>query len=67
MKNTQIKIRQKAVKDCHECPWHKEHTSGKEYNSSEILPQNICPWLYHTLYPYFLGLLYNAKFDYIDL
>ena len=24
----------------------------------------MCPWLYHTLYPYFLGLLYGAKFEY---
>ncbi len=40
------------------CGWcHKE---GKEYSTNEIFPQDICPYLYHSIYPYFLGLLYNA-------
>jgi|TARA_Y100000294_G_scaffold172052_1_gene186284 uncharacterized repeat protein (TIGR04076 family) len=61
-----LKIKQNPVKECHECPWHQANENGKEYQSEEILPQNVCPWLYHTLYPYFLGLLYGAKFDYND-
>lgn len=44
------------------CEWHpcKE---GQNFESERILPQGICPFLYHTVYPYFLGLLYGAKFD----
>ena len=57
-------IKQKKVGNCHSCAWHGKNENGKEYTSKEILPQNICPWLYHTLYPYFLGLLYGAKFTY---
>jgi uncharacterized repeat protein (TIGR04076 family) len=34
------------------------------YNTKEILPNGICPLLYHSVYPYFLGLFYGAKFDY---
>ena len=39
------------------CPWHKE---GRDYSFAEIFP-NVCPYLYHSLYPYFLGLLYGAE------
>ena len=48
---------------CSQCPWHKFHADGKEYSSENILPDNCCPILYHSLYPYFLGLLYNADMD----
>ncbi len=44
------------------CEWHREK-SDVEFESDKILPQGICPWLYHTVYPYFLGLLYGAKFS----
>ena len=44
------------------CPWHG--TSEESYSSAGILPHDVCPWLYHTVYPYFLGLLYGARFDY---
>jgi len=48
-----------------ECPWHKEHQeSGKVYGESEIFGNRVCPILWHTLYPYFLGMLYGAKFTY---
>ncbi len=41
------------------CGWcHKE---GKKYSIGNIFPHDICPILYHSLYPYFLGLLYEAK------
>jgi len=43
-----------------DCPWHGCHADGKEYSDNEILPRGICPFLYHSLYPYFLGLLYHA-------
>jgi len=42
------------------CPWHGCHKDGKEYEPCEIIPAGICPFLYHSLYPYFLGLLYHA-------
>jgi hypothetical protein len=34
------------------CPW----------NNNGIIFGRFCPILYHTLYPYFLGLLFGAKF-----
>lgn len=37
---------------------------GRIFSADEILPDNICPWLYHTLFPYFLGAIYGAKYDY---
>jgi len=36
------------------CPWL----------GSELFPNHVCPILYHTLYPYFLALLYGAKFTF---
>jgi len=47
------------------CPWHKAHkTTGKVYCEHEIFTSNVCPIMYHTLYPYFLGALYGAKYTY---
>lgn len=43
-----------------QCPWHGCHPQGNEYAREAILPNDVCPFLYHSLYPYFLGLLYNA-------
>jgi hypothetical protein len=38
------------------CGWcHKEG-----YDKAILFPHNICPFLYHSIYPYFLGLLYHA-------
>jgi len=44
-----------------QCPWHGCHPDGKEYTPDEIFPHGVCPYLYHSLYPYFLGLLYGAE------
>lgn len=44
--------------------WHKENKNGKTYRDGEIFPSNMCPWLSHSVYPYFLGLLHGAKFSY---
>jgi len=43
-----------------QCPWHGTYKDGKEYDKDSIFPDGICPFLYHSLYPYFLGLLYHA-------
>lgn len=50
-----------------ECPWHKvNQESGKTYRAEEIFTSKVCPIMYHTLYPYFLGALFGAKFPYND-
>jgi len=36
------------------CPWN---------NSGDRIPLGTCPVLWHTLYPYFLGLVFGAKFS----
>ena len=59
----EIKIKQLPVSEEHTCAFHKKNKDGKNYESSEILPHNMCPWLYHTLYPYYLTLLHGGKFD----
>lgn len=62
MKN---KISVKQLPGKTECPWHKKHEkTGKVYTESEIFSSNVCPIMWHTLYPYFLGALYGAKFTY---
>lgn len=48
-----------------DCVWHREHqATGREFHAAEILPSKVCPILYHTLYPYFLGALFGAKYAY---
>ena len=48
-----------------ECKWHKSHSQeGHVYTADEIFPGNFCPIMYHTLYPYFLGALFGAKYGY---
>lgn len=44
------------------CKWHG--SASRIYSDEDILPHGVCPWLYHSVYSYFLGLLYGAKFDY---
>ncbi|MDX8551890.1 hypothetical protein KHC33_01070 [Methanospirillum sp. J.3.6.1-F.2.7.3] len=49
------------------CPWHSENQEkGKQYLWEDIFPSNLCPIMYHTLYPYFLGALFGAKYSYND-
>ena len=38
-----------------ECPWH---------GTTFPIPDNVCPILWHTLYPYFLGAVFGAKYGY---
>ena len=45
------------------CKWHRNE-NGQIFNADNTLPGGVCPWLYHSVYPYFLGLLYGARFDY---
>jgi len=43
------------------CGWHEQYKdTGKVYKPDEIYP--MCPFLYHTLYPYYLGLMFGAVF-----
>ncbi len=43
------------------CGWHEQYKDhGKDYQDNEIFP--MCPFLYHSLYPYYLGLMFGAKF-----
>ena len=44
------------------CRAHRKN-KGQLFYDCRILPNNCCPYLYHSLYPYFLGLAYGAKFD----
>jgi uncharacterized repeat protein (TIGR04076 family) len=57
-----ISIKQLPLAGETKCPWHNDHPQGKEFCAAEIFPGNCCPWLYHAIYPYGLGLLYGAKF-----
>jgi len=44
------------------CAWHKDYTDfGKSY---KLFKDNICPILFHSLYPYFLGAVFEAKYGY---
>jgi len=54
-------MRIKQVTKSDECKYYKRR---KTFNDKKIFPNNVCPLLYHTLYPYFLGLFYGAKFKY---
>ncbi|WP_135076067.1 TIGR04076 family protein [Terasakiella sp. SH-1] len=48
-----------------ECPWHKSNKeTGKTYSHNEIFNSGVCPIMWHTLYPYFLGALFGAKYTY---
>lgn len=47
------------------CPWHEGHQDfGKVYTSDEIFTNEVCPIMFHTLYPYFLGAEFGAKYGY---
>lgn len=48
------------------CRAHKD-SPGRMFQTKNILPNSVCPYLYHTLYPYFLGLAYGAKFPYNEM
>ena len=45
------------------CAYHPSK-DGKIYAAEEILPQGVCPWLYNSVYPYFLGMIYGARYDF---
>lgn len=48
-----------------DCTWHKKYQkSGKIFKAREIFASKICPFMFHTLYPYFLGALFGAKYHY---
>jgi len=56
-------IKQNPLTTHKKCPWHGKHKKGKLFSSPEIFPQGVCPWLYNSIYPYFLGLYYGARFS----
>lgn len=48
-----------------ECPWHKNgQESGSEYSDKSMFMSGVCPIMFHTLYPYFLGAVFGAKYHY---
>lgn len=62
---TTFRIKQNRLTKLHApngCAYHTNE-EGEVFDHDSILPHGICPWLYHSVYPYFLGLLYGAKFD----
>lgn len=64
MKN-EIKIRHLPGKT--ECAWHKaEQETGRVYTKDGLLTSGVCPIMFHTLYPYFLGAVFGAKYAYND-
>ena len=47
------------------CPWHKnEQETGWVYTVRDIFTSGVCPIMFHTLYPYFLGAVFGAKYHY---
>ena len=47
------------------CPWHKDcKNTGRLYEHHEVFTSNVCPIMWHTLYPYFLGMVFGAKYTY---
>lgn len=61
--NDELRVTQ--LPGCTECRWHQAHQeTGKVYTQEEIFPQGLCPILAHTLYPYFLGAVFGAKYTY---
>jgi uncharacterized repeat protein (TIGR04076 family) len=56
-------IKQLRLSGERKCPWHRRYKKGKIFFFQEIFPQGICPWLYNSVYPYFLGLFYGARFS----
>jgi uncharacterized repeat protein (TIGR04076 family) len=58
-----IQVRQCVGKT--DCAWHKAHSwDGHVYIEPEIFTGDVCPILWHTLYPYFLGALFGARYHY---
>ena len=45
------------------CRAHRS-SPGRVFGDDEILPDKICPLLYHSVYPYCLGAIYGSKYDY---
>jgi len=58
-----VTVEQLPLVSSRNCPWHKRYKDGKVFTADEILPGGVCPWLYNSIYPYFLGLYYGAKFS----
>jgi len=63
MKKKNMKLRIEKLTCENTCAYHT-NKKGKLFVEEEILPDGVCPWLYNTVYPYFLGLLYGARFDF---
>lgn len=60
---TDIKI--KYLPEKTKCVWHKdEQGTGRLYTTDDLLTSGVCPIMFHTLYPYFLGSVFGAKYAY---
>jgi len=47
------------------CAYHFTHQwDGHVFTDAEIFTGDVCPILWHTLYPYFLGALFGARYKY---
>jgi uncharacterized repeat protein (TIGR04076 family) len=46
------------------CHWHRNNKDGSYYSEDAMFPQGICPFLWHSIYPYLLGRLFGAKGSY---
>ena len=40
----------------HGCRSHPPGKEGCIFHADEIVPAGVCPWLWYSLYPYFLGM-----------
>jgi uncharacterized repeat protein (TIGR04076 family) len=47
------------------CKYHREK-EGRSFDFEHLGPKGLCLDLYHSAYPYFLALLYGAKFSWMD-
>ena len=65
MSNCKSCVKQNPLGKFNECVWHeKTKDTGREYSDQTLFPNKVCPFMYHTLYPYFLGFLFGASYDY---
>jgi uncharacterized repeat protein (TIGR04076 family) len=63
-KGDTVRLKQLEPTNGTTCPWHAQNEEGRGYEQEEIVYEGTCPWLYHTLYPYFLGFHFGARYHY---
>ena len=55
-----------SIKMYNYCATCRGSRKGKVWNEAAILPDKICPLLYHSLYPYWLGLTKGVAWDWSE-